>query len=236
MSPSTNGSKLFTCVYLFVGLVIVSTCIKWVIEYAVQQNYVKEKSAAKSMLERLQNAVRSRTNLLLHTVDNNESPKWMFVVRVALISIGHIVLTIAFGTLFFTLIVDNMSLVNAIYFCCMTITTVGYGDVLPGNEYSKAFTMVYALCGTCITARALSYFHMSISEYERSNRYDLLFRRELDLMTLRKMDRCVHVSHCVGVFVCSGDMTVFMSIYLAVAFIAFHWNAFLFSVVVSLPL
>ena len=50
------------------------------------------------------------------------------------------------GTLFYT-IVEGWTVVNAVYFCSMSLATVGYGDVVPVTDVGKIFTVVYVLAG-----------------------------------------------------------------------------------------
>lgn len=50
------------------------------------------------------------------------------------------------GTIFYTL-VEGWSLVDAVYFCAMTLATVGFGDVVPETPAGKIFTVVYVLAG-----------------------------------------------------------------------------------------
>ena len=50
------------------------------------------------------------------------------------------------GTIFYVL-VEGWSLVDAVYFCAMSLATVGYGDVVPETEVGKLFTVVYVLAG-----------------------------------------------------------------------------------------
>jgi voltage-gated potassium channel len=50
------------------------------------------------------------------------------------------------GTVFYV-IVEGWSVVDSIYFCAMSLATVGYGDVVPDSDIAKLFTVVYVLCG-----------------------------------------------------------------------------------------
>jgi voltage-gated potassium channel len=50
------------------------------------------------------------------------------------------------GTTFYTL-VEGWSVVDAVYFCTMSLATVGYGDVVPETAEGKLFTVVYVLAG-----------------------------------------------------------------------------------------
>ena len=48
------------------------------------------------------------------------------------------------GTIFYVSN-EGWSYIDALYFCVMTMSTVGYGDLVPTSSTSKIFTMVYAV-------------------------------------------------------------------------------------------
>jgi voltage-gated potassium channel len=50
------------------------------------------------------------------------------------------------GTAFYA-VVEGWSIVDAVYFCAMSLATVGYGDVVPETDVGKLFTVVYVLAG-----------------------------------------------------------------------------------------
>src|SRR5512136_904858 len=50
------------------------------------------------------------------------------------------------GVVFYTN-VEHWSLVNAIYFCVVTLGTVGYGGITPATDAGKLFTVCYILFG-----------------------------------------------------------------------------------------
>ena len=47
------------------------------------------------------------------------------------------------GTAFYSH-VEKWNMLDSLYFCVMTMTTIGYGDLAPTSDLSKIFTMLYA--------------------------------------------------------------------------------------------
>jgi voltage-gated potassium channel len=62
---------------------------------------------------------------------------------------------IAVGTVTFSL-VEGWSLFNSLYFCVVSLTTVGYGDVTPESAAGKLITMVYLLLGVGLVVTFVS--------------------------------------------------------------------------------
>ena len=54
--------------------------------------------------------------------------------------------------------------IDTIYFCLVTLTTVGYGDFHPHDDSSKLFTCLYIIFGIGFIAYCLSYFINKILE------------------------------------------------------------------------
>jgi hypothetical protein len=48
--------------------------------------------------------------------------------------------------------VEHLAWLDAFYFCTVTLTTVGYGDITPHTDIGKLFTIFYILLGIGILA------------------------------------------------------------------------------------
>jgi voltage-gated potassium channel len=75
--------------------------------------------------------ISSLLNAVFHASKDNEFRALGFVVLLVL------------GSTFYSY-AENWSMVDSLYFCAMTVTTIGYGDLTPSSDISKLFTIVYA--------------------------------------------------------------------------------------------
>ena len=64
-------------------------------------------------------------------------------------------LTIAIGSVVY-MQVEGWSLLDAVYFCVVTLATVGYGDLHPTTPFGRAFTILYIIVGVGILAAFIS--------------------------------------------------------------------------------
>lgn len=63
---------------------------------------------------------------------------------------------LAAGTVFYKHI-ENLTWLDSLFFCVMTLTTIGYSHVPITSEAGKIFTIVYAIFGVVILASAANY-------------------------------------------------------------------------------
>ncbi|WP_410768277.1 potassium channel family protein [Fontibacillus sp. BL9] len=58
--------------------------------------------------------------------------------------------TLLSGTIFYVK-VEHLNWLDALYFCVVTLTTVGHPEFVPQTSLGKVFTMVYAFAGIGLT-------------------------------------------------------------------------------------
>ena len=70
---------------------------------------------------------------------------------ILIITLAHL----ALGTVVYS-IVENWRTLDALYFCVISLTTIGFGDFHPKTDYGKIFTMFYSILGLGIISSLAS--------------------------------------------------------------------------------
>ena len=73
--------------------------------------------------------------------------------RVPIVAVAVI---LAIGTVFYS-IVEDWTVIQALYFTVITLTTIGYGDLHPTTEFSRVFTIFFVLAGVSILLGFLNF-------------------------------------------------------------------------------
>ena len=88
---------------------------------------------------------------------------------------GLVVLTavlLGIGTAFYR-VAEGWSVIDALYFSVVTLTTIGYGDLVPTGDAAKLFTITYSLVGIGVLAS----FVASMAVFARADREERRDRR-----------------------------------------------------------
>jgi len=181
--PTHALSKFFTCGFVFLNLLIVGQLLDYVVEAVVEQR----KKASQEYLENVFDKEESATDDERH--NQWVSKEYMALYEALVRALSMISGTVAVGTLFFAFLVDNHTIVDAIYLSCMTVSTVGYGDVVPTNQYARIFGCFFAVGGTLTFGSAVSGFIGALSEYRMlAKNEETLNNSVLDYETFLKAD------------------------------------------------
>jgi Ion channel len=94
----------------------------------------------------------------LRAIARDPEGKVLLVAFVSVVGVG----TVAY------MLLEHWSLLDSLYFCIVTLATVGFGDLHPTTDASKAFTIVYILAGigvlTAFVSELTRYRHPRIAD------------------------------------------------------------------------
>ena len=68
---------------------------------------------------------------------------------------------LAIGTTFYAR-VEGWSVLDAMYFCVVTLATVGFGDLAPRTPLGRGFTILYVMIGTGVFVGVAAEFAVTI--------------------------------------------------------------------------
>jgi len=138
---SDDVQMLFTSFFVFYGVGIVGAALGIVCGVILDREEAMEAALTEQVVQ------AAEQPWCLHHLSKVQSK--------LLVSWGMVIVLVGLGTLCFAWIEDKRA-VEAFYWSCITITTVGYGDVTPKTDIGKWFACVYLLVGTVLMAKALA--------------------------------------------------------------------------------
>jgi voltage-gated potassium channel len=74
--------------------------------------------------------------------------------------------------------VEHWGLIDTMYFCVVTLGTVGYGDITPTTDLGKLFTMLYIIVGLSVIGGFLATMGRMIGQGKLVAREQSLLSRE----------------------------------------------------------
>ena len=79
-----------------------------------------------------------------------------FIIDPASRAILAVAGTVIAGGMVFYHYVEDLTWIDSFYFCAITLTTVGFGDITPTTTEGKLFTVAYAIVGIGIFVALVS--------------------------------------------------------------------------------
>jgi len=81
-----------------------------------------------------------------------------------------VLLTLLVGSTYFYWSVEGWSVIDALYFSVMTMSTIGYGDLVPTTTLSKLFTIIYSLLSIGVFVAVVSKIVAAILDEKKQSR------------------------------------------------------------------
>jgi hypothetical protein len=81
--------------------------------------------------------------------------------------------------------VEGWTFLDSIYFCIVTLATVGYGDFSPHTTFGKLFTLIYIFMGVGV----LAVFISTVAEHTLREQNDRLQKKLKDGITQTAQDQ-----------------------------------------------
>jgi len=104
--------------------------------------------------------VRRFLKALYHAGREEEFRALVFITVVLLFS----------GSIFYSYH-EHWSYLDVFYFCVMTMTTIGYGDLTPTTDLSKIFTIVYAFISIGVFVSLAAKLATGLMYHNRKHRH-----------------------------------------------------------------
>ena len=166
ITPRTVNSRVFTCIYVVTGLMffasIVDQLVDRIFDYRLAKkfdllhdlfHYDDHEDVDEDHHDR-NTKIHEETSLLTgfkeNTIVGYNRKEIEYLLNAFMGSIFSIIILLSVGTFAYSLN-EKRSFWDAVYMSCMTVTTVGYGDITPKSNGGKIFTCIYAII--CVPGR-----------------------------------------------------------------------------------
>eukprot|EP00756_Hemistasia_phaeocysticola_P020287 Hpha_TRINITY_DN15711_c1_g14::TRINITY_DN15711_c1_g14_i1::g.39150::m.39150 len=150
LSPSKAGSKVFTIFFIISGLAAVAFATMMLGQALVD----RQMSGMLNQITGLQGKKVPPDPVSAYF----SKISWDLITTIAILVIG----VGAMGSL------EDFSFIDSLYFCVVTSTTVGYGDISPKTEGGKKFSIFWAFFSTMSVARLLGSIVEGYIEYQNN--------------------------------------------------------------------
>lgn len=176
ISPTSDQSRLITVFVILFGLIFVFGSINSFATYII--NFAEEKAAK---------ALKTKV-VIEETSEEAEAAMKRKHLMSFFVSLMSILFMVFMGTLFF-FSNEDWTFIESFYFCIVTTTTVGYGDLNMVNQSSRLFSIFYIILSVVIVAAAIGNITTINFEIKTEKRRLENLNRKLDFTMIREMDK-----------------------------------------------
>ncbi|XP_022714620.1 two pore potassium channel a-like [Durio zibethinus] len=172
--PHSSLAKILACIYVFTGMALVGLILSKAADYIVEKQeifFVK----AMHMNKKFNEAE------ILMEVETNKV-KYKFLMNSLLL------LVLIIAGISFLLLVEEMEFIDAFYFVCSTITTLGYGDESFSTGVGRLFAIFWILGSTVCLAQFFLYLAELYTERRQKSLVKWVLTRKLTSSDLEAAD------------------------------------------------
>ncbi|KAM3280877.1 two pore potassium channel a [Capsicum chacoense] len=173
--PKSTLAKLLACVFVFTGMALVGFVLSKAADSFLERQQILFVKAIK-----MKKDCNSSTEVLKEVGTNIE--KYKFVTALAIL----VVLTVL-GTIFLCK-VEDLSLFDAFYCVCASITTLGYGDKSFSTKWGRLFASFWILMSTICLGQLFYSLAELYTEQRRKSLFRWVLNRELTNLDLQAAD------------------------------------------------
>ncbi|XP_071713270.1 two-pore potassium channel 1-like [Rutidosis leptorrhynchoides] len=173
--PDTNFAKLLACIYVFIGMGLGGCALSKAADYIVDKEVVM-----------FVKAIQDRETYGPNQI-HNETAETIRLKYKFLMVLTFIVFQVVLGTVVL-IVVEDMSLIDAYYCVCATITTLGYGDKSFSSKRGRLFAVVWILTSTIALAQLFVYLIELWTDSKQRQLVDWVLHRKLTIQDIENAD------------------------------------------------
>ncbi|KAL8231264.1 hypothetical protein R6Q57_001042 [Mikania cordata] len=174
--PETNFAKVLACVFVFLGMFLGGFALSKAADYIVEKEvtmFVKAIQVHEAF---------DPDQMLSEAAEESDKLKLKFLIVLALIVL-HVIAGIVV-----LIVVEDMSVIDAYYCVCSSITTLGFGDKSFTTTGGRVFAVVWILTSTISLAQFFIYLVELWTESRQRQLVDWVLHRKMTVQDIENAD------------------------------------------------
>jgi len=149
--PTSSGGKLFTIFFVLIGIGFIALALGILSDYFASKH----------------------EKMMIKLLKSGEKPEDESCKSYKQILIDSAILILIFLTviLFYTLY-EDLSIIDAVYMACISLTTIGFGDIVPETDGGKIFAIFWIFGGTLFVAKFIADYFEYFVDIRQQKIYD----------------------------------------------------------------